>query len=138
MIARSPASPSPSLLSPDSVPLPLRYFDCMLVVAFLPFALLAGLPALGALVGAVAWIAQRAFGVWLDGVAARSGDFRRATALTFAQGLLRPFVLAITILVVGKLGERSDGLMAAVLVLVAFTIYLALSFIFRPQRNSST
>ncbi len=136
MIARSPAA-SVSV-SPDTVPLPLRYFDCVVVVAFLPFALLAALPALGALAGVGVWLVQRAIGVWIERMAARTDDVRRATAMTFAGGMLRPLLMGITILAVGQLGERSDGLLAAILVLVAFTIYLALSFIFRPQRRSTT
>ena len=40
-------------------------------------------------------------------------------------------------LVVGLVGEREDGLMAALLALVAFTVYLATSLILRPtERNT--
>jgi hypothetical protein len=125
-------------LSHDSVPLPLRYFDCVLVLAFVPFGLLADLPTAGLLVGAAGWIIQRAIGFGIDHVAARHPDPRTATGLTFAGAMLRPLLLGITILAVGQLGEKKDGLMAAVLVLVAFTVYLGLSVIFRPQRKSST
>lgn len=121
----------------DGVPLPLRFFDVLLVLAFLPFALLAGLPALGATAGVILWIVLRAIGLAIDAYAARQ-EFRRATAVTFAGGMLRPFVLALTILAIGQLGEREDGLTAVLIALVAFTIYMLLSFIFRPQRNPST
>jgi hypothetical protein len=121
----------------DAVPLPIRYLDCLLVVAFLPFGLLAGLPAFGVLVGAIAWLAQRALGTVIDARAAAAPDARSATAITFVGVMGRPFVLALTILAVGLLGEKRDGLTAAVLVLVAFTIYLVLSIVLRPQRNSS-
>jgi len=51
-------------------------------------------------------------------------------------------VLALTILAVGLLGERRDGLAAALLILGAFTVYLVLSIVLRPrahsQRNSAT
>ncbi len=119
-----------------AVPLPIRYLDCLLVVAFLPFALLAGLPAVGVLVGAVAWLLQRAFGVWIDGRAASTADARNATAIQFVGVMGRPFVLALTILAVGLLGDRDDGLAAALLALVAFTVYLVLSIVLRPQRKS--
>jgi len=125
-------------LSNDSVPLPIRYVDCLVVLAFLPFALLAGLPALGAIAGVTVWLVQRAIGIYIDVVAARTDDFRRATGLTFAGGMLRPLLMGLTILAIGKVGEREDGLTAALVVLVAFTIYLAMSFILRPQRKSST
>ena len=49
----------------------------------------------------------------------------------------RAWILGITILVVGLAGEREDGLMAALLALVAFTVYLATSLILRPtERNT--
>jgi hypothetical protein len=122
----------------DAVPLPIRYFDCLLVVAFLPFALIAGLPALGVIVGAAAWLVQRALGTLLEARAAAAPDPRTATAITFVGVMGRPLVLGITILAVGLLGEKRDGLAAAILVLVAFTVYLILSIVFRPQRKSST
>jgi hypothetical protein len=122
----------------DAVPLPIRYLDCLLVVAFLPFALLAGLPAVGVLVGAAAWLAQRALGQVIDNRAAAATDARTATAIAFTGVMGRPFLLALTILAVGLLGEKRDGLAAAILVLVAFTVHLILSIVLRPQRKSST
>ena len=44
----------------------------------------------------------------------------------------RAWILGIAILVVGLAGEREDGLMAALLALVAFTVYLATTLILRP------
>ena len=120
---------------PAGIPLPLRYFDCLLVLAFLPFALLAGLPELGSIVGVTVWVVQRVIGAGIDRVANRQGDFRRATGMRFAGGMLRPLLMGLTILAVGQQGEREDGLTAALIVLVAFTVYLLLSIIFRPQRN---
>ena len=120
------------------VPLPIRYFDVLLVLAFLPFGLLAGLPELGVVAGVVLWIVQRALGVAIDGYAAGQDDFRRATALTFAGGMLRPLLIGLTILAIGQIGEREDGLTAALIALVAFTVYMILSFIFRPTRNART
>ena len=132
------ANPSPQPVSATGVPLVLRFFDCVLVLAFLPFALLAGLPTLGAVGGALLWIVQRALGVALDQHAAAQTDFRRQTALTFAGGMLRPLLMGITILALGGLGEREDGLTAALIVLVAFTVYMTIAIIFRPQRTASS
>jgi hypothetical protein len=126
----------------DALPLPIRFLDCLLVAAFVPFALLAGLPALGILVGAAAWISQRYLGTVIDARAAAAKDARSATGIAFVGVMGRPFVLALTILAVGLLGERRDGLAAALLVLGAFTVYLVLSILLRPraqtQRNSAT
>ena len=126
----------------DAVPLPIRFLDCLLVAAFVPFALLAGLPALGVLVGAAVWILQRYLGTVLDTRAAAAKDARQATAITFVGVMGRPILLGLTILAVGLLGERRDGLAAALLVLGAFTIYLVLSILLRPraqtQRNTAS
>jgi hypothetical protein len=125
-------------MRPQDVPLPLRFLDVVLVLAFLPFALLAGLPALGYVVGAVAWTGQRALGAWLDARVAAASDPRRAAGIGLAGVMGRAWLMGLTILAVGKLGEREDGLTAAILALVAFTVYLVLSLILRPQRKSSS
>lgn len=121
---------------PQSVPLPLRFFDCVLVLAFVPFGLLAGLPEAGVIVGAGGWLLQRVIGAGIDHTAARHPDPRTATGIQFAGVMLRPLLLGVSILAVGQVGEKEDGLMAAVLVLVAFTVYLGLSVIFRPKRTT--
>jgi hypothetical protein len=107
----------------------LRYLDVVLVVAALPFVALAGLPLLGYGVGAAAWILQRAAGVALERQAAKTTEIRRQVALNLAGTLGRAWIVGGAILAVGLAGEREDGLMAALLVFVAFTVYFALSLI---------
>ena len=107
----------------------LRYLDVVLVVAALPFVALAGLPLFGYGVGAAAWILQRAAGVALERQAAKTTEIRRQVALNLAGTLGRAWIVGGAILAVGLAGERQDGLTAAVLVFVAFTVYFALSLI---------
>ena len=107
----------------------LRYLDVVLVVAALPFVLLAELPLLGYAVGAAAWIAQRALGAAVEHYAARSGELRRQIGLNVASSLVRAWSVGGAILAVGLAGEREDGLTAALLVLVAFTLYFGLALI---------
>jgi hypothetical protein len=107
----------------------LRYLDVVLVVAALPFVALAGLPLLGYAVGAVAWILQRAAGVALERQAAKTTDIRRQVGLNLGGTLARVWIVGGAILAVGLAGEREDGLTAAVLVFVAFTVYFALTLI---------
>jgi hypothetical protein len=107
----------------------LRYLDVVLVVAAFPFVALAGLPLLGYGVGAAAWILQRAAGVALERQAAKTTEIRRQVALNLAGTLGRAWIVGGAILAVGLAGEREDGLMAALLVFVAFTVYFALSLI---------
>jgi hypothetical protein len=107
----------------------LRYLDVVLIVAALPFVALAGLPLLGYAVGAVAWILQRAAGVALERQAGKAKDIRRQIGLNLGGTLARAWIVGGAILAVGLAGEREDGLTAAVLVFVAFTVYFALSLI---------
>jgi hypothetical protein len=107
----------------------LRYLDIVLVVAALPFVAFAGLPLLGYAVGAVAWILQRVIGVLLERRAARSQDMRLQVGLNFGGTLARAWLVGGAIIAVGLAGEREDGLTAAVLVLVAFTVYFAMTLV---------
>jgi hypothetical protein len=114
----------------------VRFMDVILVVLAAPFVILMGGPMLGYLVGGGAWIATRILGVVVD----RQGRKRSARAqvgLSFGALMGRAWILGITILVVGLAGEREDGLMAALLALVAFTVYLATSLALpRTERNT--
>jgi hypothetical protein len=117
----------------SSVPLPVRYFDVVLILAALPLVALAGLPMLGYGVGAAAWIAQRFLGLWIDHRAASAEAMRTSAFIAMAGVITRAWLMGLTILAVGLAGEREDGLTAAIEVLVAFTVYLALSVILRPR-----
>lgn len=114
----------------------LRYLDVLLVVLAAPFVLLTGLPVLGYVAGAAVWLVQRAVGVAIEGRLRRSHDVRALVGLGLGASLGRAWLVGLTILVVGLAGAREDGLMAAVLVLVAYTVYLVTSLILRPlERN---
>jgi hypothetical protein len=116
---------------------PLRYLDVVLVVAALPFVAFAGLPLLGYGVGAAAWILQRAAGVALERQASKSTEIRRQIGLNLGGTLARAWIVGGAILAVGLAGEREDGLTAAVLVFVAFTVYFALSVILHTVARGS-
>jgi hypothetical protein len=114
----------------------LRYLDVVLVVAALPLVILADLPLLGYAVGAAAWIAQRATGAVLERQARRTTDPRRLIGLNLAGSLGRAWLVGGAILAVGLAGEREDGLTAAVLVAVAFTVYFGVSLLIHVTGSS--
>lgn len=117
---------------------PVRYLDVALVVLAAPFILLMDLPALGYVVGGGAWILQRLAAVAIER-AGRRMDPRKALGLGMAASMVRAWLVALAILAVGLLAEREDGLMAGVLVLIAFTVYLAASLTLRAlDRTPST
>lgn len=122
---------------PTSDPLVIvRYTDVLLVILAAPFVLLMGGPVLGYVAGAAAWIATRVLGLLIERHA-RGKSAKAQVGLTFGALMGRAWILGITILVVGLAGEREDGLVAALLALVAFTVYLATSLILRPtERNT--
>ena len=110
---------------------PVRYLDVALVLLAAPFVVLLGLPALGYVVGAGAWLLARAVEVLLERRAARS-QLRGALGLKFASMLGRTWLIGIAIVVVGVAAERQDGFVAAVVCLIAYTIHLATQLILRP------
>jgi len=113
----------------------LRYLDVVVVVLAAPFVVLADGPVLGYVVGATAWILTRVLGVLVERHA-RKRDVRAQIALNFGVLMARVWIVGISILVVGRAADRADGLMAALLALVAFTIYLATSLILRPSERN--
>lgn len=110
----------------------VRYLDVVVVVLAAPFVILTGAPLLGYVVGAVAWIATRVAGALTERAAKRRTDARAVAALNLATLLGRVWIVGLSILAVGLAADREDGLMAALLALVAFTVYLATSLITRP------
>jgi hypothetical protein len=110
---------------------PLRYLDIALVILAAPFVVLLDAPVLGYVVGAAVWIAARAVEALLEG-RARRARVRGAIGLKFASMLGRIWVIGIAIIVVGSVGERQDGFVAAVVCLAAYTVHLATQLILRP------
>ena len=115
-----------------------RWLDVILVVLAAPFVVLMGLPVLGYAVGAVAWILNRALGVWAERVAKGQQDVRRAVGLNLGVLIARAWLVGLTILAVGLAGEREDGLTAAVLMLVAFTVYFVTSLLLRSLEGKAS
>jgi len=114
-----------------------RWLDVILVVLAAPFVILTGLPVLGYVVGATAWILNRLIGVFVERTAARQDDVRRAVGLNLGALIARSWLVGLTILAVGLAGERKDGLTAAILILAAFTLYFVSSLLLRSlERNN--
>ena len=116
----------------------VRWLDVGLLVVSVPVLLLAGLPELGVLVGAGAWVLNRAVGAALEAKARQTRDAKTQTGLLLASTMGRAWLAGLTILAAGLAGEREDGLTAAILVLAAFTVYFVLSLILRPERKTPT
>jgi hypothetical protein len=110
----------------------LRFFDVVLLVVAAPIMLLIGVPALGYLVGAGAWIALRLLGLGTEHVASSTLDVNRQIAVRMGFMFARLFLLALAV-IVARQSSQGDGLTALVVVVVAFTIGLGLSAANRPR-----
>jgi hypothetical protein len=110
----------------------VRYLDVVVVLLAAPFVVLLGAPVLGYVVGAAVWIINRAAGVTIERRAERAGDVKTALGLNMASLVLRAWLIGLTILAVGLIADREDGLTAGITVLVAFTVYFVTSLILRP------
>jgi hypothetical protein len=132
--------PLPSMQHDSHVVEPLalmRWLDVVLLVASVPVLLLAGLPTLGVLAGAGGWALQRVAAYWIERKARESGNAKTYAGLMMGSTLARSWLIGLSILAVGLAGAREDGLVAAVIVFAAFTVYFALSLILRPLERSS-
>ncbi len=110
----------------------IRYFDLVLLIAALPVFLAADLPLLGYGVLAAAWLVQLAIEYMVDRKAASElagGNRRAAMGWVGASTLARVWLVATAVLLVGLLGDREDGLAAAVLAAVLFTVHFTCRFI---------
>ena len=110
----------------------LRYFDVLVILVAAPIMLLIGVPAAGYAIGAGAWIALRAVGVAVER-AAEARELRAQVSLRLGYMLGRLFLLALAIVLARNGGGRNDGLAALVVIVVAFTVQLAVSALNRPR-----
>jgi hypothetical protein len=131
-----PAEPGAATRALDPITV-FRYLDVALVVLAAPFVVLLGAPVLGYVVGAGAWILQRLAAVAIERRAARASDIKTALGLNMASLVLRAWLIGLTILAVGLIAEREDGLTAGITVLAAFTVYFAVSLVLRPLERKS-
>ena len=102
----------------------LRYLDVCLVLATAPFVLVAGLPMLGYLVGACAWMLTRLGAAFMHARALRAGDPKLKAGLHVAAMMSRVWIVALAVILARYAGSKDDGVMAAGLVLAALDVVL--------------
>jgi hypothetical protein len=120
--------------APSEAPITLlAYLDVAIVAVATPIMLLIGVPAVGYLAGAGAWIILRAAGVGVERVADALDDPRREITLRLGYLMARLFLLAIAVILVRNGSGRDAGLTALVVIVFAFTMQLLLSVLTRPR-----
>jgi flagellar biogenesis protein FliO len=117
---------------------PLRYLDVCLVLATAPFVLAGGLPLAGYLIGAFAWLLTRLGTIFMYSRARRVGDPKYRAGLQVAGMMGRIWLVALAV-ILARVVSKDDGIMAAALLLAAFTVYFVMSFITRegPLQGST-
>ena len=115
----------------------VKYFDLTVLIALAPFVALAGLPVVGYAFVAAAWIVTRAIAEYLDHRAeAAGGELRTRLSMHFAGMMARVWIVVAAVIAARYVGDRDDGVMAAILALVLFTVYLGASNVARQlERN---
>jgi hypothetical protein len=118
----------------------VRYLDVCLVLATGPLVLIGGLPLFGYLVGACAWLLTRAGTAFVHERARRVGDPKLRAGLQVGGMMGRVWTAALAVILARVAGGKADGIMAAALLLAAFTVYFVMSFVTRegPIQTGST
>jgi hypothetical protein len=116
----------------------LRYLDVCLVLATAPFVLAGGLPLAGYLIGALAWLLTRLGTIFMYSRARRVGDPKYRAGLQVAGMMGRVWLVALAV-ILARVVSKDDGIMAAALLLAAFTVYFVMSFVTRegPLQGSA-
>jgi hypothetical protein len=107
---------------------PPKFLDPLMLAAALAVFLVAGFPMLGFAVGAGVWLAQRAAQALVGRRAAAelaAGNRQKAMGMTAASTLGRVWLMTLSVLLVGLLADREDGLAAALLLTAFFTVSFA-------------
>lgn len=108
-----------------------RISDLVVVLGSAPILLLVGVPAVGYLIGAAAWILGRGLGVAVERYATSLSHVVHQASLRIAYRMTRVGVLVAVAVVASKAVGRDDGLAALLVIVIAFTIQLTVAIIER-------
>jgi hypothetical protein len=109
--------------------------DVVVLVVGALVLLVPSVPARAYLIAAGSWIVLRAVGVAADRTALAIPSAAGEIGLRLAYLLGRLFALAIMVILLRQSGGRPAALTALLVILVAFTIELTISAIYRPRRR---
>lgn len=115
----------------------LRYVDLVLLWITVPLALVLGAPSVGLMLAAVVWTVQRLLALEVDRRASLRESPREAIGMNMATMIGRMWLLGATVVVAGVAASREDGVAAALVLLVAFTISLATTLLVRALSRAA-
>lgn len=114
--------------TPPRAALALKHADLALLAIALPVFVLGDLPLVGYAALAGVWLVQHAIhelATRRSVAAVRSGRRQLALGLFGAATLARVWLVALVVLMTGVIGDREDGLAAALLAAALVTVHLA-------------
>jgi hypothetical protein len=103
----------------------LRHLDLVVLAIGVALALALGGPVFGLLVGAGGWLLQRALAVVNRRLIERAAEPGSRLGLDFVDAFARIWVLAGAIILAGAAGHRSDGLAAALVIFISYSVAFA-------------
>ena len=109
-----------------------KFLDIPLVVIGAVIALALGAPALGVIVGTIAWILQRVLQVVDRRFTRKLSDPVKQVGANVTESFGRIWLLAGAIVVSGVVGGRKDGLAAAILIFAAYSVAFAIRLVSGP------
>jgi uncharacterized MAPEG superfamily protein len=119
--------------SPERAPVhALKFLDVPFVVIGAIVALALGAPSLGVIVGAAGWILQRAIQLTDRRFTARVHDPQKQVGIHVSESFGRIWLLAAAIVIAGVVGDRKDGLAAAILIFAAYSVAFVMRIIDGP------
>jgi hypothetical protein len=110
----------------------LKNLDIAVVVIGSIVALLLGAPAFGVIVGAVGWILQRVVAVLDRRAATKFRDPHTQVGFRLFESFGRVWLLAGAIVFAGVVGDRQDGLTAAIVIFAAYSVAFAIRLMSGP------
>jgi hypothetical protein len=110
----------------------MRVLDLALLALALPIFLIAGLPILGWVGGAVVWGMWRGIGWWADRKASASDDPKVVAGVEAGTMIARGWLMGLILLGFGLTFDRDVGLSAALLSVALFTVFFTTRLITRP------
>ena len=116
----------------------LRYLDVVLVAIVAAPAIALGVPAFGYLVGAAGWILTRALQLGDQRLIRRVSDPTQRLGVSFFEAFGRIWLLAGAIVIAGAVGNRADGLTAAIVIFAAYSITFVVRLVSGPPPRSES
>ncbi len=112
----------------------MRYLDVVLVAVAAAPALALGAPALGYGLGAAGWILQRIIALADRRLIRKVAEPRKQLGVNLIEAFGRIWLLAGAIVVAGVAGQRADGLTAALVIFIAYSVAFAIRVITGPAQ----